>query len=116
MQISDRTREACLEAVAADAARRNEARGRAEATRAVIVEQATADAVAQRVARSIIRILTKSEDWVTRGELNRKIGSDGRRHLDEALGRLLDAGQITAEDYEYRGQPTTRYKIAERAK
>lgn len=80
----------------------NYGRAEAEATRSVIVAEKVADAAVKRVAGRLIRHLRGAEEPVTRGYLRRDLASRDRAYIDEALERLVDAGQVAKEGDEFR--------------
>jgi hypothetical protein len=99
LAISDRTRDACREAIAASAREANLSRARGEGQRAVIVEQAraNAEAVTHRVCRSILRSLEGGE-WRAHAEVRRSLASDARGYFAPAVERLVVAGQVEVEE------------------
>lgn len=86
----------------------NFARAEAEAGRAVIVAERVEDAAIKRVCGRVVRKLRAVGDWTPRGDLVRVSGRD-RQYLDDALGRLLDAGQIEREEF----AKATKFKLRE---
>jgi hypothetical protein len=112
MKESDKTRSRVVSAVQKKAADQNKARGRAEADRAVIIEDARRQSAVKQVAASVIRSLTQHVDWISHGNLRRKIKSILREHFDEAIEHLRAVGQIEAAEDSYQGQQVVRYRIA----
>lgn len=90
----------------------NEARGRSEARRAVIVDDSREEAAVKRVAKRILDVLPPDGSWTSSSALRKKITTNDRGYFETALQRLVDAGQIDAEEVEYRGQVGTRYRLA----
>lgn len=101
------TRASVAEALRAKVTESNHARAEAEAGRAVLVAQRVEDAAIKRVCGVVVRKLRRVDDWAPRGLLARAVGRDGS-HLEEALTRLLDAGQIEVEEFER----TTKYRLS----
>jgi hypothetical protein len=100
MAVSNTTRDDVVEALAARQREANRQRGKAEAERSLIVTEAVEEAAAQRVARSIIRHLPDTET-VPRHELRKRLASRDRHYFDDAIERLLAAGQIEATETEH---------------
>lgn len=94
--ISDHTRGQVLTRLQRAAQDRNRGRAESEADRAVLVHERVEDAAIQRVCRTVQRVL--KDGSMGSAELRRKVTSKDRQHLDQALERLDQAGQITAED------------------
>lgn len=101
------TRAAVQRVLSAKVAEANYGKARAEAERAVHVEESLVDAAVKRVCGRVIRKLRATADWTPRGPLTRASGRDSQ-YLDEALLRLIEAGQIESEEAE----KTTKYRIA----
>jgi hypothetical protein len=108
--VSDRTRAAC-EQTLQDAIRiSNEARARSEADRTVVVQERVTEAAAQRVARSIIRIIgATGDDGISHSELRRRTAQRDRSYFNDALERAIHAGQVTQLETSH----GVRYKLAE---
>jgi hypothetical protein len=100
MRKSAATRAAVQRALAAKVAEANYGKARAEAERAVHVEESLVDAAVKRVCSVVVRRLRKEDDWTPRGVLSRAVAGRDRQHLDAALERLVDAGQIESEEFE----------------
>jgi hypothetical protein len=95
MDVSDRTRAAVVAALAAAEKRRNTVRGRAEADRAVMVDEARDEAAVKRVKRVILRRLDAvGEEGETDGLLRHAVTSRDRGYAAEALARLVDDGIV----------------------
>lgn len=101
------TRADVQRALAVKVAEVNYGKARAEAQRAVHVEETLVDAAVKRVCGRVVRKLRATADWTPRAPLTRAAGRDAR-HLDEALTRLVEAGQVEVEDTE----KATKYRIA----
>lgn len=111
MALSDRTRSGVLDVLAREAAERNTARGKAEASRAVIVDTAKEEAAVKRVARSVVRLVEGHDGWIGHSELRRKIKNTDRPRCDEALSYLLKTGMLEAEKINYQGQDGFQYRV-----
>ncbi|UYF96599.1 hypothetical protein OCS65_12995 [Rhodococcus aetherivorans] len=93
MRKSDQVRNSVLDALATVSARKNEARGRLEAERELVVDKIkTSDAV-RRVGQRIIAYLTANGP-MTRGAVRKKLPSRDRDHLDDAVAVQIDAGHV----------------------
>lgn len=104
MAVSDRTRREVADALAADAADRNRRRGLADADRAVVTEERVADAAVTRTCQAIVRKLTAAGAPVKGSDVRRSLTSRDRPHFDEAVERLIGAGQVEAQEITYQGQ------------
>lgn len=98
LRKSDATRAGVQHTLKAANEQRNEARATAEAKRSLIVTEQVEDAAIKRVSRSVMRKLRKEADWTSHSEVRRAIRANLRGHLDEALERLAEAGQIEADE------------------
>lgn len=94
------TRAAVQRTLAVKAAEVNYGRAKAEAERAVHVEESLVDAAVKRVCGTVVRRLRRAGDWTPRGELSRAVAGRDRQYLEAALERLVDAGQIEVEESE----------------
>jgi hypothetical protein len=90
----------------------NIARGKAEATRAITVEEGTAAHAMARVGRRVVDRLKTHGDWMTGAELRRQTTSRDRQWLDDALDLLTRAGQVEVEKVPGQGQPGVQYRVA----
>jgi len=100
---SDATRGRVAATLSAKVAATNEARGRAEADRAVVKEEALEDNAVRRVAQRTKRELRKHGP-MTKRELNHGTASRDRGFLSDALDRLTDIGDVVLDDDKYRLQ------------
>ena len=98
MAKSDATRAEVVDTIRRQGAAANRARGEAEATRAVLVAERVEGAAVQRVCRVLLRAATSAHAGITRVELRRAAASRDRHMVDDALARLVEAGQLRAED------------------
>lgn len=112
MRVSDRTREAIEKVLGEAASRENAAKGKAEAARAVMVDEARADSAISRVVETILRRLGTADGAVSRADLRRALQAVDRDHFDEAAGRLIGTGQIEAETVTKRGQSGVQYRLS----
>jgi hypothetical protein len=110
MAVSDQTRARVVAALQRAATERNRARGEADAERAVIVEERSAEAAIKRACGVIMRKLRKADDWVPRAELRRGLEARDRQHFEAAIERLLDAGEITTREGDHGG---SQYRVAQ---
>jgi hypothetical protein len=109
MNVSDTTRAGVVQVLDEAKRKANEARGQAEADRAVIVDETREDASAKRVSGVVWRKLTT--DWTTRSDLRNSIAARDRGHFEAAIDRLHEAGLIEV-DGSGRG---IRYRRSERS-
>jgi hypothetical protein len=78
--------------------RANVAKGKAEAQRAVIVDEAREVAAMERIKRVILRRLdVVGEDGETRGLLRRAVHSRDRGLFGQAIQQLVDEGFVDVE-------------------
>ncbi len=85
MAVSDATRAEVVAVLAAKASRENRARGKAQGEREVAAEGVKEKAATARVARSVLRILDRSDGWMLHGELRKGLsGTAAREHLPAA--------------------------------
>lgn len=110
MALSDATRGGVLDVLAREVAKKNTARGHAEASRAVLVDNAREEAAIKRVAQHVLRLLDRHDGWVRHSELRREIRSTDRVRFDEALVSLVHGGQVEAEKINYQGQDGLQYR------
>lgn len=89
----------------------NVAKGEAEASRAVMIEQRKVDNAVQRVCRAIPRLLQRTPgEWVTGSSLRRDLAARDRGDLEEGLIRLVEMGLIEADGHGRSG----RYRVKKR--
>jgi hypothetical protein len=115
LTISDQTRARVLDRLTQARAEQNRQRGEAEAERATIVGERTADAELQRACRYITRKLSREADWVNGAPLRASLPGPLRPLFDAAVEVLIEAGQIDAERVTGGGTPGARYRLADRA-
>lgn len=98
--LSERTRLSVTDTLKRDATARNDARGEAEATRAVLVGEKTAEAAFTRVSRNVLRWLRERPegDGMAQSEVRRKARLADRDLIQEALEALERTGQIRSQE------------------
>jgi hypothetical protein len=93
MEVSARTRRGVQRHLAEQASKANQARARFEGERAVIASETVEDAAVQRVARRLATHL-KENGESARGDARKRLPSRDRQLFDEAVERLVAAGQV----------------------
>lgn len=107
MAVSDHTRAGVVASLAATHKQRNEARGTAEAERAVMVDEARDVAAVKRVKRVLLRRLDAvGEAGETQGLLRRAVASRDRGIAAEAIAQLVTDGFVDVEE----GREGPRYR------
>lgn len=110
MAESSRTRADVERAISEDRRAKNRARAEADGDRASIVDGKREDGEVERTRTRVLRSLD-TDEWVSRGNLNRALKSDLRPHLNGVLQELADDGRISRRDSartpEYRLAPQT---------
>lgn len=94
MAVSNHTRRGVERHLAQQAERANLYRGQAEGARAVVAKDTEADATARRVAPKVLSRLKAARGEQTYSEARRATTSRDRAAFDDALERLVDAGQV----------------------
>jgi hypothetical protein len=94
MDVSDRVREMVAEELRQAAERENEARGLAEATRARIVGRSTEADFIGKTAERIMKVLGKTDGWMTHSDLRRETGSRYRDYFPDAIELLAEKKRI----------------------
>lgn len=107
--VSARTRARMAEVIAEQSRRRNRARAANEAERQVIVSSTVEEDAVQRTCAKLLRKVPKG-DWIKGSDLRKTLAGKDRQYADDAIERLLAAGQIESESVEYRGQIGVRYR------
>ena len=98
MAVSEATRTAVVASLTEMSRRANVAKGKAEAQRAVIVDEAREVAAMERIKRVILRRLdVVGEDGETRGLLRRAVHSRDRGLFGQAIQQLVDEGFVDVE-------------------
>lgn len=112
MKISDATRAEVQKHLSIKTRQTNMARGEAEAERAVFVAEKLDRAQVTRVCKVITRALRRGEgEWMSRRDVARTVASRDRAAVDDALGNLIDAGQVEAQPL----SDKTLYRLSEKA-
>ncbi|WP_261570334.1 DnaB-like helicase N-terminal domain-containing protein [Frankia gtarii] len=113
MDVSDRTRQSAVDTLRRAAAERNRARAEADAERAVIVADRTDDAKVKSACKAIMRQLGKVNPggWASHSDLRTAVKRH-RDYFEDAVDRLVDAGQVDAEITTYQGQQGMKYRRA----
>jgi hypothetical protein len=89
----------------------NHGKAEAEAKRAVVVAETLADAGVKRVCGVVMRKLRREGDWVVGSDLKKAIAGRDRTLFEDAVERLLEAGQIEVDEvgrgtkYKAKGEP-----------
>lgn len=81
----------------------NVGRALGDAERAIVVEEKVADKAIKRTTRAIVRRLSEEGDWLRKTPLSRSVPGRDRDYFDEAVGVLLETGQIEVERVGERG-------------
>lgn len=97
MAMSTTTREQCRQVLAKEAEETNVRLGRAEAARAVIVDDAQEERAMRRVSNAIIRRLSAAGTPVSTGDLRKALSGRDRQHFDDVINRLVAANVITLD-------------------
>ncbi|MBM0233369.1 hypothetical protein JNW91_16805 [Micromonospora sp. STR1_7] len=95
--VSTRTRDQVAAGLERVERERNRRRGEAEGDRAAVAAERVAEDAVKRCCSNILRKLD-GDEWKAGSPLRRSIAARIRQHFDEAIQRLLDTGQIEAED------------------
>lgn len=114
MQVSAATRAQCEKAIAGLAQQRNRARGVADAERHDAAEERGRELKVQRVAATLRGKLSEAggDGWTARSELRRGLPSRDRDVFDEAIRRLVSAGQAEqASTSPGHGEDGLRYRL-----
>lgn len=116
MRKSAATRSDVVRVLSDAVAARNRGRANAEADRAITIGEKVADAAIGRVCRSVVKVLRRENDWMSEGAIRRTLNSRDRGVLNEALERLIEAGQIeveeTSKDTDGSGGNGLKYRIS----
>lgn len=96
MAVSRRTRDGVVAALAKVSAENNRARGKAEAARAVLINDAVEDSRLGRVVHRIANLVKDFEEArITGSNLRSKVAARDRDLFEEAVERAVEAGLIT---------------------
>lgn len=116
MAVSNQTRQMVADALSKEAAQQNRIRGEAEADRAVVVETKVADAAVKQACQTVLRKLGKADTAMRHADLRRGVRANIRSHFDEAIERLIETGQVEAQNVTYRNQPGVQYRLSDSRK
>ena len=100
MALSDATRTRIQSRLRQRADAADDARARRDAKRQVITEETYLEEAIKRVARTVSKAVRKSSA-MPRSAARRAVMSKDREHFDDALAKLIDAGQIRVEESEH---------------
>lgn len=89
MAVSDATRRVVAEEMRHAAERENEARGKAEARRAQIVDAVRDAAMTTKARKRICDVLGEHKDWMAGAMLRRSLTTNQRDYYDDAIKALL---------------------------
>jgi hypothetical protein len=112
--VSDETRQDVINVLWAKSAEQNQVRGRAEADRAVIVDQRREEVVRQRLGRSIVAKVDAlpEGEWIAHSKLRKGVSSSYRDLFDEVIDPVVKAGLIEMREIEYQGRQGREYRSA----
>ncbi len=94
MRVSEATRSTVAGELRRAEEARNDARGHAEASRAMLVSESMERAEIAKVAKRAREVLVESGGWVSWSDLRRRISGRRRPLLEDAIADLLRAGDI----------------------
>jgi hypothetical protein len=114
LAVSDRTRAQVVDRLTRARTEQNRQRGEAEAERAAIIGERTADAELKRACQYITRKLSREADWVNGGPLRASLPGPLRPWFDAAIDVLTEAGQVETE-HTAGNHPGSRYRLADKA-
>lgn len=97
MAQSVATRNSVQQVLAEKDKRANVARAKRDAQRATVVEESVAESAVKRVTRKLVSKVP-ADAWVSGGDLRKSVFSRDRQYYEEAIERLLAAGQIEADN------------------
>lgn len=106
MQVSDRARQACVQALAQAKREGNHDQAVAEAQKTLIIQDTVDERHEQKirtVCASVKRLLEQNDRKLSGSKLRGKLGARGPL-LDDALVRLEAVGEVVVEETTYRGQ------------
>src|SRR5215212_1843913 len=115
--VSDHTRRRVIDVLEARARDANAARAVSEGRREVIKGSVVEEDEVKRVCQAILKALRKADgDWVTGSTVRSKVARQIRHHFTDAVDLLAEAGQIEAEELEYRSQAGVRIRLSDGVK
>lgn len=115
MEHSAATRQMVVDRLSRQRRESNVAQGEAEAVREVIKHDRVHDTEVQRASRAITRHLRRAGGWVNHGPLRRTLTGRLREHFEDAVDRLITAGQVEHETTVSGGQEVRRYRLIDGA-
>lgn len=95
MEVSNNTRQVCVDAIREKARKANAARAHSDAERAEIIDNTRADKAVKRVAGVITRKLSRDNGTTSRADLRRAVAGKDRPDFDAAVDMLEAAGVVT---------------------
>ncbi len=98
MAVSDSTRAGVQQHLSAQARTSNLARARADGERTAVAEDVTAEHNTQRCSRFVLKHLRVKGGHASRSEIRRALPSRDRQWFDDALARVIAAGQVVTEE------------------
>ena len=100
MAVSDATRERVQACVSRRLAEVEEGRARRDARRQALNEETLAEEGAKRVARAVARVVRKAGS-LPRSAARKGITARDRNLFDDALSRLVEAGQVSVSETDH---------------
>lgn len=100
MAVSDATRERVQACVSRRLAEAEEGRARRDARRQALTEETLAEEGAKRVARVVARVVRKAGS-LPRSAARKGITARDRNLFDDALSRLVEAGQVSVSETDH---------------
>ncbi|MCZ4519509.1 bifunctional DNA primase/polymerase [Rhodococcus ruber] len=107
MTVSDRTRAQVQKDVAFKAAQLNRHRGQTEGERELVKAEVVDTARFKRVAGNLRKHLRKTSPMMM-NQLKKRVAQRDRELVEDALGALVDLGDVELEDFEYKGTKGVR--------
>ncbi|WP_052061964.1 bifunctional DNA primase/polymerase [Rhodococcoides fascians] len=111
MTVSDRTRAQVQKDVAYKASQMNHHRGKTEGEREVVKAEVVDKARLKRVSSNLRKHLRKSSP-LTMNQIRKRIAQRDRELVEDALGHLVEVGDVEVEDFEYKGTKGVRVSWA----
>ena len=108
MAVSDRTRAICKAEVDCVAAAKNRSIGRADATRAMIIDEAREQRLRASATRRIFQVVGRTTGGVSHRDLTRSLTPSQREVWIEVLDHLVASKQIVVEG----DGPVKRYRLS----
>jgi hypothetical protein len=114
--VSDRTRLRMTDVLKARQQTANAARALDEGRREVIKGSVVKDDEVKQACQAIIKKLRREGGWVTGSVARAGVYVKLRQHFNEAVEKLVEAGQIEIEEVEHHKQAGIRIRLSEAAK